>query len=745
MKNLKKLLVFTLALTITSVVTAKDYLLSTPNTTLVLTAQEGKPLYFRYYGSKASLQDVFASHRSIKHQAFRAFGTDCSEPHACLVKHADGDNATNLVVESVEHTEEGLLSRLTVTLRDVAHPFVLRLHYDAYTDCDVMKMWAEYVNEGKKPIVLQKYMSAALPVKSQECYLLHLDGDHGNENNENIEPLTEGIKIISTQDGGRSSVHNNASFMLGTDGMMHETMGNVIAATLAWTGNHHIEFVNNRISGKPIMIFAGINPVGADYTLAGKATFKTPELILTYSTKGKGQATRNIHTWARRHHILHGTRTRDLLLNSWEGVRQDITQTNMNEMMNDFARLGGEMFVMDDGWFGNKYVRDNSDKGGLGDWQVCKAKLPEGIGGLITYAKSKGLKFGIWIEPEMVNTYSELYEKHPDWVLRHDAYEPNYGRGKTQLLLDLTNPDVQDFVFGVVDNLMKENPEIAYIKWDHNMNMKNASSQYLPKALQSNLYVDHHFGLQKVLKRVREAYPDLVIQLCASGGYRMNYGYLPYFQELWSSDQTEALHRIYIQWGALNFYPANILAAHVCSTQNKYTQRRAPVKFRFDVASMCRLGMEMVPSQLTAAEQEYAKRAIAEYKRLRPIIQQGDLYKLVSPYDGKRDWCSLMYVNEDKSHAVAFVYRMLYTRHMPDKIIKFQGLDPDRKYLIKEVAPEVEGKPIHVDGRTVSGRFLMDEGIVIKELTKGSSRRTPYNDIRDMNDFRSHILEVIAQ
>lgn len=735
-----------LFLALTAAAKESNYLLSTPNTTLCLSAEVGKPLYFRYYGTKADSDDIFSSHRAMKWQAFRSFGTHCSDYHAVLVKHADGDNATNLVVEAVERKTENGLDCLAFTLKDIAHPtFKVVVHYDAYTDCDVMKLWAEYINEGKKPVYLQKYMSMCLPVKSQDCMLFHIDGFHGNENNENYEKLGEGIKILSTQDGGRPSVHHNASFMLGTDGHLSETEGNVIAGSLAWTGNFHIEFVNNRISGNPIQIFAGINPTGADYTLDGKKSLVTPQFILTYSTKGKGQATRNLHYWARRHHILQGTHTREILLNSWEGVRQDITQDGMNDMMSDFARLGGEMFVMDDGWFGNKYIRDNSDKGGLGDWQVCKQKLPLGIGKLVEYASSKGLKFGIWIEPEMVNTYSELYEKHPDWVLRHEAFEPTYGRGKTQMLLDMTNPEVQDFVFGVVDNLMKENPGIEYIKWDHNMCMFNAQSQYLPKSKQSNLYVDHHLGLQKTLKRIRTAYPTLKIQLCASGGYRMNYGYLPYFQELWTSDQTDALHRIYIQWGALNFYPANILAAHVCSTQNKYTQRRVPVKFRFDVASMCRLGMEMVPAQLTEAEQEYATRAIEAYKSLRPTIQQGDLYKLVSPYEGNRDWCSLMYVEPDKSRAVAFVYRMVFTRQMPDRIIKFQGLDPNRKYLLREAAPEVKDKPMALDGKIVSGRYLMEEGVVIPELTKKSSRRTPYNDIRDMNDFRSHIIELIAQ
>lgn len=723
---------------------AGNYSISTPNSTLVLTADEGKPLYFRYYGTKASLGDVFSSYRAMKYDAYRSFGTRCNLPYACLVKHSDGDNATNLVVKGVECRENDTMSSLVVTLADTAHPLKVILYYDAYKDCDVMKFHAEYVNEGRKPIVLQKYMSAMLPVKSQECWLLHLNGDHGNECNENVEPLAEGIKIISSRDGSRTSVGNNAAFMLGTDGKIDETEGNVIGGVLSWTGNSHIEFINTRGENDPVLILAGINPEASDYTLDGHKSLMLPDMVLTYSTKGKGQATRNLHYWARHHQVLDGTSPRHVLLNSWEGVHFDVSQEGMNGMMDDFAALGGEMFVIDDGWFGEKYPR-NDGTTSLGDWRVAKGKLPEGIDGLIRFATDRNLKFGIWIEPEMVNTKSELYEKHPDWVLRNESFEPTYGRGKTQLLLDLTNPEVQDFVVGVVDGLMKSYPEIAYIKWDHNMSMLNASSLYLPKERQSNLYVDYHIGLKSILERIRAAYPDLIIQLCSAGGFRLNYGYMPYFQEVWTSDQTDALHRLYIQWGALDFYPSNILAAHVCSPRNKYTQREVPVKFRFDVASMCRLGMEMVPSHLTDAEKTYAARAIAAYKRLRGTIQQGDLYKLVSPYEGNRDYASLMYVDADRSHAVVFTYRTIFFRHMPDKIIKLQGLDPDRNYLIREVCPEVEGKPIHIDGKVVSGRFLMEEGMVLKELNKSYSRTKPFNDIREMNDYRSFILELIAQ
>ncbi len=726
-------------------VRAEHYTLSTPNSTLVLTADAGEPLYFRYYGATASLDEVFASYRSIKYEAFRSYGTRCDKPHAVLVKHADGDNATSLVVESAEQNEDNLTRCLTFTLRDVAHPFKVKVHYAAYKDCDVVKTWAEYVNCGKKAVSLQKYMSSVLPVVSQECVLLHMNGDHANECHENVEPLGEGIKVLSTQDGSRPAAQNQAAFMLGTDGRLDETCGNVIAGTLLWTGNFQMEFINTRIDKEPVLVMAGINPTGSDYTLEGGATFIAPEMVYTYSTKGKGQASRNLHYWARHHQILDGTKSREVLLNSWEGVHMDIKQDEMNAMMSDFKQMGGELFVMDDGWFGSEKHKRTDPTKGLGDWDVDATKLPGGIDVLVEYAKSQDMKFGIWIEPEMVNTKSELYEKHPDWVLRHEAFEPSYGRGNTQLLLDLTNHKVQDFVFGVVDNLISNHPELYYIKWDHNMSMHNASSPYLPKRLQSNLQVEYQKGLKSILDRVRAKHPHFVIQLCSAGGFRLNYGFMPYFQEVWPSDHTDAMQRLYIQWGVLNFYPSNILAAHVCSDHNKYTQRVTPIKFRFDVASMCRLGMEMVPAHLTEAQLAYAKRAIAEYKRLRDVIQQGDLYKLVSPYEGNRDHAALMYVNGDRSKSAVFLYRTIFTRHMADKVFKMQGLDPNRNYLIREVCPETEGQPVKLDGKVVSGRFLMEEGVVLRELNQGYSKTRPVNEIRDINDYRSVVLELITQ
>lgn len=723
---------------------AKEYSLSTPNSTLIISATEGEVPYFLYYGSRVEVGDVKASGRALsKQEAYPAYGTYCHKPFASLIKQFDGDNAVKLIVKKVTESTNGNLTTLSILLRDVAHPtLAVKLNYSAYSDLDIVKMNTEYINEGKKPVVLQKYMSAVLPIQSDNCVLLHLAGSAQNECNEIVEPLNDGIRVISAQSVSHISQCSNASFMLGLEGHINERDCPVIAGTLVWMGNYYFEFNNSLLNSASTLFMGGINPAASDYTLAGNKSFATPEMVFTYTTNGKGEASRTLHRWARKYQLLDGTKEREVLLNSWEGVRFDTTEANLEPMITDFAALGGEMFVIDDGWFGAKYPRDN-DKSSLGDWGVATSKLPNGIRPLIDLTHKHGMKFGIWIEPEMVNIKSELYEKHPDWVLRHPDFEPTAGRGGGQLILDLTNPKVQNFVFEVVDKLLTENPDIEYIKWDNNMSMRNTQSLYLPKELQSNLQVDYILGLEKVLKQIRAKYPNVIIQLCAGGGARLNYGFMPYFQEMWTSDQTDAYHRILIQWGAMNFYPSNMLAAHVSSAINKHTQRLIPIKFRFDVASMCRLGMEMVPAHLNSAERDYAKRAIAEYKTIRPVVQQGDLYRLISPYESSRNFASLMYVNEVKDRAVLFAYRFHFRRDMSNVILRLQGLKENAKYRIREVTPEYEDKPVAINGNVISGRMLMNEGIMLPELIGKHEFNLQDNGVRTINDYRSIVLELI--
>lgn len=527
------------------------------------------------------------------------------------------------------------------------------------------------------------------------------------------EKLTNGQKVIANKDGLANTETDNPSFMLSLDGRPQEESGKVFGGVLAWSGNYKLKL---DVRNTALNIIVGMNEESSQYILEPKETFVTPEFAMTYSTNGKGGVSRAFHHWARQYKMNQGERLHDILLNSWEGVYFKVNQKGMDEMMEAFSAMGGELFVMDDGWFGNKYPR-NGGNSSLGDWEVCKEKLPEGIEGLLASARKHHIKFGIWIEPEMSNTKSELFEKHPDWILKIDNRPLSTGRGKTQVVLDLTNPKVQDFVFGVVDNLMTNYPEISYMKWDDNCSLLDYGSSYLPKNKQSHLYIEYNRGLQKVLQRIRAKYPELVMQLCAGGGARVNYGLLPYFDEFWTSDDTDALQRIYMQWGVSGFFPAIAMASHVSADKNHQTGRRIPLKFRFDVAMSGRLGMEIQPKDMNDVDKAFAKRAIAAYKDIRPVVQFGDLYRLVSPYDNK-GVSSLMYVTSEKNKAVFYAYKISHFINMVIPKVCMNGLDPSKNYRLVDLTPVDSSKPCDLNGKIISGKILMEEGIALKSLLK---------------------------
>ena len=393
-------------------------------------------------------------------------------------------------------------------------------------------------------------------------------------------------------------------------------------------------------------------------------------------------------------------------------------------MMRDIADMGGELFVMDDGWFGSRYPRDN-DTTSLGDWVVNTRKLPNGIGGLIREAEKNGIEFGIWIEPEMTNFRSELFEKHPEYIVRADKREIIPGRGGSQVALDLGNPKVQDLVFEVFDTLMTRYPEIDYIKWDANTALLNRGSQYLDKDKQSHLFIDYHRGFKTVMERIRAKYPDVTIQACASGGGRANYGVLPWFDEFWVSDNTDALQRIYLQWGTSHFFPALAMGAHISAAPNHQTGRVIPLKFRIDVAMSGRLGMEIQPKDMTESEKEQCRRAISDYKRIRDIVQHGNLYRLQSPYDNK-GVASLMYVSDNRDKAVLFWYKTdtFAGQKLPATILA--GLDPNKSYKITELNP-IDIVPLTIDGTILSGSTLMSNGLTLpKEHNNAEDYHIPY-------------------
>ena len=701
---------------------AKDYLVSTRHTSLLIKADEGKQARFQYYGTRIAeneIDGIYNAGLAYWAETYPCFGISSYGEKAFAVAHSDGNMSVDLVVEGVRQYSDEEADITEITLKDKVYPLVVKQYYKAYKGTDVISTWVEITNNAKKALTLYKFASASLPVKRADNWLTHFHGTWGAENMMEEEKLTNGQKVIANKEGIRNTQTDNPSFMLTLDGCPQEENGRVIGASLAWSGNYLIKIIadNSRIN-----VIAGINEEVSHYILEPKETFVTPELAMTYSSEGKGGVSRAFHRWARAYKLNQGNKERDILLNSWEGVYFNVNQEGMDQMMKDMSAMGGELFVMDDGWFGDKYPR-NDDKTSLGDWTVCKEKLPEGIGGLLASAKKHNIKFGIWIEPEMANTKSELFEKHPDWVLSQDNRPLTTGRGGSQVVLDLTNPEVQDFVFGVVDKLMTEYPEIAYIKWDANAALMNYGSHYLPNQKQSHIYIEYHRGMNKVLERIRAKYPNLVIQACASGGGRVNYGFLPYFNEFWTSDDTDALQRIYMQWGVSNFYPSIAMASHVSANRNHQTGRVLPLKYRFDVAMSARLGMEIQPKDMTDADKAFAGRAIAAYKKIRPVVQFGDLYRLVSPYD-KKGIASLMYATPEKDKAVLFVYK---TEHflnqlMPDVVLS--GLDENKTYRITDLTPENEQKPSALNGKVISGKILKEAG-----LSVASALRAEYSSL----------------
>ncbi len=708
--------------------------ISTPGISLVLTAEKGHAPKIEYFGAGLTGSDmanlVFAG--GAGHALYPAYGLN-TQWETCLdVTHADGSMATDLVVEGVEQRLDGNVQITKVMLKDSQHPLYVAVHYRAYQDVDMIETWTEIENRGRKPVVMTRFDSAFLPIRVGDVWVSHLYGSWGNEGRVKQERLEPGMFVVKNRDGVRNSHSDHAELMFSLDGKPQENRGRVIGAALCYSGNYQLRV--DTVDSDWHQFFAGIYPDGSAYTLDPKEVFTTPELALTYTDEGLSGASRNFHRWARSYKLAHGDRLRKILLNSWEGVGLDIKESLMDQMMGDIAYMGGELFVMDDGWFGGRYSR-NIDNSSLGDWVVDKTKLPNGIGWLVERADMHGIDFGIWIEPEMTNTISELYEAHPDWVVKAPGHEPITGRGGTQLVLDLSNPEVRDFIYDMVDDLMTKHPQIDYIKWDANMSIVNHGSQYLPEDRQSHLYIEYHRGLADVCRRIRAKYPEVTIQACASGGGRANYGLLPWFDEFWVSDNTDALQRIHMQWGTSYFFPAIAMASHVSCSPNHQMHRITSLKYRIDVAMSGRLGLEVQPKDMTAEEKELCRKAIAEYKEIRPVVQFGDIYRLISPYEG-HNIASMMYCSPEKDKAVFYWWKLeaLHEDRLPR--VTMAGLDPDRNYKVHEIN-RIDKTPLAYEGKSFSGRFLMETGLEIPVKHEV--------DFKQMTDWSSRVLYLVAE
>lgn len=723
---MKKTIMLIAAMCMTSAITFAQEIIrvSTEKTDLVMKVSPKGRLYQVYLGDKLQYPadyenlkwDVYAaSDGAVCQRGHEVYATSGAEDYfepAVAVTHADGNMSTYLYYKSSEQKAVKGGTETVITLQDKVYPLTVKLHYVAYPKENVIKAWSEISHKEKAAITLWRYSSTMLYFKSSKYYLTNYHSDWAKEGQPETTQLSTGKKIIDTKLGTRAAMQAEPFFELGFDEPAKENEGKVMLGTIGWPGNFRFTFEVDNVGA--LRVIPAINPYASDYKLKAGEVFTTPEFIFAMSDNGMGEASRNLHNWARLYQVNMGMGDRLTLLNNWENTGFDFNQQSLAELMKDAKDLGVDMFLLDDGWFGNKYER-HSDTQGLGDWDETQHKLPHGIQKLVDEAAKRNIKFGIWIEPEMVSPKSELYEKHKDWVIHLPNRDEYYFRN--QMVLDLSNPEVQDFVFGVVDGLMTKYPGIAYFKWDCNSPITNIYSPYL-KDKQTHLYVDYVRGLYKVLDRIKAKYPKLPMMLCSGGSGRIDYEALQYFTEFWASDNTDPIQRLFIQYGYSFFYPAKSMSAHV-TTWNK----NASIKFRTDVAMMGKLGFDIKLSDMSGDDLTYCQGAVKNYKRLRPAIMEGDLYRLVSPYDGTRSHAANQFVSKDKNKAVVFafdVYPGYGEKILP---VRLEGLDAGKQYRVKEInlMPN-QGSSLEGNDRVFSGDYLMKVGLNLLTGNKLYSR-----------------------
>ena len=614
---------------------------------------------------------------------------------ALQVVHADGNTSTALVFEGVTRTNDDAGRELTrIKLHDPAYPLEVTLNFRADRERDVIEQWTEIVHHESGAVTLERMASTALLLPPTNVCLTHFLGDWAKEMLKPItEPITAGTKVLDSKLGVRADQFQNPSFVLSLDGPPVEDAGRVLAGSLEWSGSFQCAFDDN---GAGIRALCGVNPFASAYHLNPGETFATPKMIWVWSANGLGEMSRKLHNWARDFGMRDGHKTRAVLLNNWEATGFDFGFNRIVGLYDPARALGVELFLLDDGWFGNKYPRVN-DHAGLGDWQPNRSRLPDGLAPLAGEAVKHGLRFGIWMEPEMVNPKSELFEQHPDWVIRQPKRELELQRN--QLVLDLTRPAVQAFEWQSIQDILGV-PGISYAKWDCNRYLTQPGSSYLAPDRQSHLWIDYVNALYALMDKTARKFPDTELMLCSGGGGRVDYGALKYFHEFWPSDNTDPVARVPMQWDYSYFFPPMATASHVTRSGGR------PLHFACSVAMSARFGMDLDLNQLSVQDKIICAGAISAYKQIREVTAFGDLYRLENPHETFRG--ALDFVSPDRARAVVFAFQL---KDGPQSPVHPQGLDPARHYTIRELNPAPGRAAIEQEGKTITGEALMRDGI----------------------------------
>jgi len=635
---------------------------------------------------------------------YPAYGTGDMRETAFLAKYADGSRTTRF--EYVSHKimrgkpalnglpatygNETEVETLIITLCDAHTKLVTELYYSVFEKYDAIARSVRLINNGKSNVLINKAASVSVDIHGADgMEFMHLYGWWARERHIERAPLIEGIQKIDSKRGASGHQHNPFIALLQKNA--NETYGEVYGFSLVYSGSFEAGaeldiYRNARVT-------AGINSFDFGWNLESGSTFQTPEAIMVYSAEGLGKMSRCFHSLYR-NNLCRGKyqyAERPVLVNNWEATYFDFNEEKLLAIAEKAKQLDIDMLVLDDGWFGKR----NCDNSSLGDWFCNTEKLAGGLKGLGEKLNAMGMKFGLWFEPEMVSPDSELYRAHPDWCI-HAEGRPR-SQTRNQLVLDLSRSDVCDYIIKSISDVLNSAP-ISYVKWDYNRNFSEMGSAALTPECQQEQAHRYILGLYNILEELNKRFPDVLFEGCSGGGGRFDPGMLYYMPQIWCSDDTDAVERIFIQYGTSIVYPVVTISAHVSACPNHQVGRTTPFKMRGDVAMSGQFGYEMDLSALSDEDLASAKEQVAFYKKYRNVVQYGDMYRLVSPYENDGEFAAWQFI-KDKT-AILYTFNIKGIPSAALRRVKMQGLLPDAVY-------REEGT-----GREYNGEFLMNVGVV---------------------------------
>ena len=617
---------------------------------------------------------------------------------ALKVSYPDGNR--DLVVHYVSHTIKG--NELTIVLKDIERDLYVEVHYVVDDATGILGRSAVITNKTKTPVLIEEAAAATWNLPRGTDYTLrYLTGRWAGEWNLQQQPIRPGETVLESKRGSTGH-QNNPWFAIERGAQTDEDTGDVWFGALAWSGSWRITVEQDQL--QQIRVTGGFNPFDFGYKLMPGQELDTPVFYGGYSRQGIGGASRLLHRFELTKIVPQAPnpRPRPVIYNSWEATEFKVDEAGQAALAEKAASIGVERFIMDDGWFGQR----KDDHAGLGDWYVNPEKFPNGLKPLIDKVHSLGMDFGLWVEPEMVNPNSDLYRKHPDWVLNFTGQPRTEQRN--QLVLNLARKDVRDYVFGFLDDLLSHN-QIAFLKWDYNRNWSEPGWPAVAPDEQKEVYVEYTRNLYWILRELRAKYPKVEIESCSGGGGRVDLGILGLTDEVWPSDNTDPFDRLRIQDGFTYAYTPGVMMAWVTDSPSWANTRTTSLTYRFLSSMQGSLGVGANLNHWTPADFATAKELIAAYKGVQETVQHGSLYRLVSPRDGSEESVTES-VSLDKKQGVLFTFLHSSTMGYPFPRVFLRGLDPKMEYRVSAISGAVAK-----DTPTVaSGSYWMSHGVDVE-------------------------------